>query len=105
MITHLWAIDTPWAKKGTEYKHCNHAWAGLYVNECRHGEPKQCSVQDLINIGWIKPVEDKKLTEEEILEKIANYTEVHYKDGTKEIVGETRISAVKLAKLLAEHLK
>lgn len=101
MIPYIWAIDTPWAKKGTEYKLCNHVWAGLYVNECSHGEPKQCSVQDLINIGWIKPIENdgvKKLTEEEILEAITTTS----RSSTGIVVSS--FSIYKLSKLLAEHL-
>ena len=59
MTTYLWAIDTPWAKKGTEYRP---SVSDKYI----------ASKETLIDLGWIKPVEDKKLTEEEILEAITD---------------------------------
>lgn len=73
MTTYIWAIDTPWAKKGTEYKEFSYSELGsIYFNTVKIG--------DLLDIGWIKPVEDKK---QEI--------SVDYSDGDDETVLMVRI--------------
>lgn len=107
-MQYVWNIDTPWAKKGEVY------FTVLSVSY--RGEAKVLEINRLLSLGWIKPVEEKpcgydganfekrgggngyeqpveekKLTEEEILEAI---TWGH---------GEN-LDIRALAKLLAEHL-
>jgi hypothetical protein len=99
MTSYIWAIDTPWAKKGEEYNDEEK------VTYCKPTSDRRGLVslsyrgvtqEKLLDIGWIKPVEDKKLTEEEILAKITLHVDT---------LGNCYIDGRKLAKFLAEHLK
>lgn len=94
MTTYIWAIDTPWAKKGDKY-------TGSFIQLERFGTKpiyffNQREEDKMIHLGWIKPVEDKKLTEEEILEAIC--FNVGQMNGV-------HLDIRKLSKFLAEHLK
>lgn len=100
-MQYIWAIDTPWAKKGEPAVLAEFDETKIKVNAASFA-----SIETLHSLGWIKPVEDnvteidniKKLTEEEILEAITNYFVV----GS---AGTRSLSLEKLAKFLAEHLK
>jgi len=104
MTPHIWAIDTPWAKKWMEYR-------GNKIIISYLTSPTTCKTYDLdenyfLALGWIKPVEEKKLTEEEILHAIT-YEHLEtgkFGSGVGSYV-ELRIDKRKLAKFLAEHLK
>lgn len=100
MTTHIWAIDTPWAKKGTAYRGYTVIMHNLISRI--YGQTFTLNEKKLLDLGWIKPVEDKKLTEEEILEAITHTTIVP--NNTAPLVTRT-ISSLKIAKFLAEHLK
>lgn len=110
-MKYIWSIDTPRNKKGVLSVPADFDENKIKVNDCSF-----VSVNTLISLGWIKPVEEnkelsqiltrlsevagfskpieeKKLTEEEILEAITY------------VVGHHEVSARRLAKFLAEHLK
>jgi hypothetical protein len=91
MTTYLWTLDTPWAKKGDTAEITDHCWvSGVWLGHQHVGK------QILLDLGWIKPVEEKgKLTAAEILGKIT------FQDAHDSAVLEPRL----LAAFLAEHLK
>ena len=96
MTTYLWTLDTPWAKKGDTAEITDHCWvSGVWLGHQHVGK------QILLDLGWIKPVEEKeKLTAEEILKAITS----------KKYVGlmlphEDYLDKEKLAAFLVEHLK
>jgi len=72
MTTYLWAIDTPWAKKGEEYKPAPPDFTITRYRTDEDPEMFLLQTSTLLSLGWIKPVEDKKLTEEEILGAITD---------------------------------
>jgi hypothetical protein len=93
-MKHRWTLDTPWAKKGMEYTQVE--YKVLYKPEPMFTFSGLTTIDELLSLGWIKPVEEKgKLTAAEILGKIT------FQDAHDSAVLEPRL----LAAFLAEHLK
>lgn len=120
MNTFIWAIDTPWAKKGCGYDDKMKLCYLIYLEE-KNISPSSSYVlkSELISLGWIKPVEKnkvvgserggngevkKKLTAEEIFEAITSYEVISISpEGVLSTSIDKIIDTKKLAQFLAEH--